>query len=176
VPLPAVQVYDQLAQIAAAGDRPFTLPDQRPFWQRLLSPQPPPHEQHCWRLLDLAEVRSLYKDAQKRETLFKQHNKVLRQLEEAAEAAAEREAAKRNKGFGFGFGSSSSTSSSTNGGPSGLEGGGGGNGSAAVGSKRSVRSSSLDDFLVVSEVLKPLGETPRDLLEDSYAIITREGR
>lgn len=172
MPLPVEQVYDQLAQIAAAGDRPFTLPDQRPFWQRLFSPQQPPHEQHCWRLLDLSEVRSLYKDAQKRETLFKQHSKVLRQLEGAAEAAAEREAAKRNKGFGFG-----SSSSSTSGGPSGPEGGGGGvSGSGVGGSKRSVRSSSLDDFLVVSEVLKPLGETPRDLLEDSYAIITREGR
>jgi hypothetical protein len=115
-------------------------------------------------------VRPLYKDAQKRETLFRAHKKVLRQLEAAAQAATEaKEAAKRSRGFGFGGGSKGS----------GAEGGEQGSDAAAAaagGARRSGKASSLDEFLAVSEVLKPLGETPRDLLEDSYAIIARDGR
>lgn len=173
-------MFDKLAVVAASGQQPFTLPDPRPFWQQLFNSQAP-YQGHTWRLLDLSEVRHLYKDAQKRETLFRQHRKAQRQLEAAAQAAAEREeAAKRSRGFGFGSARSSS-SSSTGSTPANGEGQGSSDAAAADGNagssgKKSVRASSLDDFMVVSEVLKPLGETPRDLLEDSYAIITRDGR
>lgn len=167
-------MFEQLARVAAAGEQPFTLPDPRPFWEKLFSPQPP-FQHHSWRLLDLSEVKAAYKDAQKRDTLFKQHRKAQRQLEAAAQAAADREAAKRKKGFGFGGNSSSSSSSSTEKAAESAAAGGGSGGVAAA-PKRSVRLSALDDFLLVSEVLKPLGETPRDLLEDSWAIITRDGR
>lgn len=170
-PLPVwLQVYTKLAAVAAGGYQPFTLPDQRPFWQRLWQPQQHQQDQ-AWRLLDLSEVRSLYKDAQKRETLFKQHKKAKQLLESAAAAAAEREeAARQSKRFSFLPGSSSSNSAAS------------GQGAEVSGSlsagppKRHLQSGSLSEFLLVGEVLKPLGETPRDLLEDSYAIITRDSR
>jgi hypothetical protein len=166
-----LQVYDRLALVAAGGPQPFTLPDQRPFWEKLFSSQNP-HQDYTFRLLDLAEVRRLYKDSQKRETLFREHKKVQRQLDAAAKAAAEREeAAKRSRGWGFG-----SSKGATEQGPDAAT----GSDSAAAGgsssSRRRVRATSLEEFLVVSEVLKPLGESPRDLLEDSYAIITRDSR
>lgn len=134
-----------------------------------------PHHTNC------LQVRQLYKDAQKRETLFKQHRKAQRQLEAAAKAAADREeAAKRSKGFGFGGRSASSNSNSGAAAAGGQEGSASedaaAGGSSSSGSKQRARASSLDEFMLVSEVLKPLGETPRDLLEDSYAIITRDGR
>jgi hypothetical protein len=158
-----LQVFDNLSVVAAGGQQAFTLPDPRPFWQQLFNSQAP-YQDHTWRVLDLSEVRHLYKDAQKRETLFRQHRKAQRQLDAAAQAAAEREeAAKRSRGFGFGRSSSSS----------GADGAAQANAAAA---RKNVRPSSLDEFLIVSEVLKPLGETPRDLLEDSYAIIARDGR
>lgn len=122
------------------------------------------------------QVRQLYKDAQKRETLFKQHRKAQRQLEAAAKAAADREeAAKRSKGFDFGFGGNSNSGAAAAGGQEGSASEDAAAGGSS-GSKQSGRASSLDEFMLVSEVLKPLGETPRDLLEDSYAIITRDGR
>lgn len=164
-----LQVYDRLAVVAAAGPQPFTLPDQRPFWEKLFDSQNP-HQDYSFRLLDLAEVRRLYKDAQKRETLFREHKKVQRQLDAAAKAAAEREeAAKRSRGWDIG--------SSKGAAEQGSDAATGGDLAAAGGSsRRRGRATSLEEFLVVSEVLKPLGESPRDLLEDSYAIITRDSR
>jgi hypothetical protein len=160
-----LQVFDVLAAVVAGGQQAFTLPDSRPFWQQLFNSQAP-YQDHTWQVLDLSEVRHLYKDAQKRETLFRQHRKAQRQLDAAAQAAAEREeAAKRSRGFSFGLSSSSSGT-----------GGAAQEAADAAAERKSVRPSSLHEFLIVSEVLKPLGETPRDLLEDSYAIITRDGR
>lgn len=132
-----------------------------------------PHHTNC------LQVRQLYKDAQKRETLFKQHRKAQRQLEAAAKTAADREeAAKRSRGFGFGGRSASSNSNSGAAAAGGQEGSASEDAAAgsSSGSKQSARASSLDEFMLVSEVLKPLGETPRYLLDDSYAIITRDGR
>jgi hypothetical protein len=163
-----LQVYDRLAVVAAGGPQPFTLPDQRPFWEKLFNAQSP-HQDYSYRLLDLAEVRRLYKDAQKRDTLFRELKKVQRQLDAAAKAAAEREeAAKRSRGWGFG--------SSKGAAGQGSDGATGGEAAAGGSSRRRGRATSLEEFLVVSEVLKPLGESPRDLLEDSYAIITRDSR
>jgi hypothetical protein len=135
-------VHSKLAAVAAAGEHPLPVPARRSFrlpWQ----PQPQPEELQLWRLLDLSEVRALYKDAQRRGTLFKQHAKVQQRLAEQQAAAAAGDGNMQQQQGGVG---------------------------------RRVVASRLEDFLVVSELLRGLGDTPKDLLEDSFALITRTER
>jgi hypothetical protein len=146
-----LQVHKKLAAVAAAGEQPLPLaarPGFRLPWQQ----QQQQEELQLWRLLDLSEVRALYKDAQRRGTLFKQHAKVQQRLAEQQLAAAvtptgsssvKQNAAEQQQQSGV----------DRRGGPT-----------------------RLDDFLVVSELLRGLGDTPKDLLEDSFALITRTER
>jgi hypothetical protein len=161
------QVYDRLAAMAAAGEQVLARPP-KPFWA--LTPpwaaKEDAQQQQFVRLLNLAELRRLYLDAQKRGTLFKQHKKAQQQVAAAADAAAARAAAASKRGWGFGGGSGSGSSAAAAGDAA-------ASAAAGSGSVRRGPASSLDDFLVAAELLKPLGEVPRDVLEDSFALITR---
>jgi hypothetical protein len=145
-----VQVHAKLAAVAAAGEQPLPLAARRGF--RLPWQQQQQEEQQLWRLLDLSEVRALYKDAQRRGSLFKQHAKVQHRLAEQQLAAAAKTPT----------GSSSVKTASEQQQQSGVD--------------RRMVPTRLDDFLVVSELLRGLGDTPKDLLEDSFALITRTER
>ncbi|KAF8073082.1 hypothetical protein HT031_000743 [Scenedesmus sp. PABB004] len=137
------QAYEQLAAVAAAGEQALPLPRRSWLpWQ-----QAPGEEAASWRLLDLAAVRSAYRDAQRRGTLFEAAARAAAALEAQAQAA---------------------------------QGSEGGAAAAPVGGAtpapawRRVAPSRLDDFLIVAELLRgTLGDTPRELLEDSFAVITR---
>uniref|UniRef100_A0A383VNH7 N-acetyltransferase domain-containing protein n=1 Tax=Tetradesmus obliquus TaxID=3088 RepID=A0A383VNH7_TETOB len=147
------QVHSKLAAVAAAGEQPLPAPARRGFrlpWQQ----QQPQQELQLWRLLDLSEVRPLYKDAQRRGTLFKQHAKVQKRLAEQQLAVA----------AAAGGSSVQNTSEQQQQQQQQQQPG-------AV--SRRVVPSRLDDFLVVSELLRGLGDTPKDLLQDSFALITR---
>jgi hypothetical protein len=146
-----LQVHAKLAAVAAAGEQSLPLAARRGL--RLPWQQPQQEEQQLWRLLDLSEVRALYKDAQRRGSLFKQHAKVQQRLAQQQQLAA---AAKTPTG------SSGVKNASEQQQQSGVD--------------RRVVPTRLDDFLVVSELLRGLGDTPKDLLEDSFALITRTER
>jgi hypothetical protein len=148
------QVHSRLAAVAAAGEQPLPVPARRGF--RLPWQQQQQEEQQLWRLLDLSEVRPLYKDAQRRGTLFKQHAKVQQRLAEQLSTAP----------AGGPGGSSLQDAPEQQQQQQQQQGGVG---------RRAV-ASRLDDFLVVSELLRGLGDTPKDLLEDSFALITRTER
>jgi hypothetical protein len=151
-----LQVHSKLAAVAAAGEQPLPLPARRGFrlpWQPQQQQQQQQEELQLWRLLDLSEVRALYKDAQRHGTLFKQHAKVQQRLAEQELAAA----------------AAAAGTSSVKSIPEQQQ-----QQQGVV--DRRVVPTRLDDFLVVAELLRGLGDTPKDLLEDSFALITRTGR
>lgn len=77
------QVYQRLAAVAAAGEQPMPLPVKRSLlpWQQQQS-----QVMHTWRLLDLTDIKLLYKDAQRHGTLHKQMKSSKQQLEHEAAA------------------------------------------------------------------------------------------
>lgn len=124
-------MYDRLAAVAAAGEQQLPVPAQRVFlpWQKQQQQQ-----QQTWRLLDLADVRQLYKDAQRKGWLHKQHAKI---KQEVAAYAAERLAASRSSS------SSSNSLDSSQGVRPGVD-------ASAADSYKRVIHTRLDDLLTVS--------------------------
>lgn len=149
-------MHSRLAAVAAAGEQPLPAPARRGFrlpWQQEQQQQ---GELQLWRLLDLSEVRALYKDAQRRGKLLKQHAKVQQRL---AEQQLTGTAAGAPTPAGGNCLQNTPEQQQLHGGIS-----------------RHAVTSRLDDFLVVTELLHGLGDTPKDLLEDSFALITRAER
>jgi hypothetical protein len=170
------QLYDHLAAIAAAGEQ-LVPPPPRPFWQ--FWPPAQPEQQLTYRLLDLTEVRRQYRDALKRGTLYRQHSKAKQQLAAAADAAAARAVEPKKGWFAGGTGAGGSREAAAagdSGSGSGSGAGGADGGAGPVGARRVRGRTALEEFLLVSEVLKPLGEGPRELLEDGFALVTRTQR
>eukprot|EP00775_Hariotina_reticulata_P010420 gene10420-10578_t len=157
--------YDTLAAVAAAGEQQFPLPTSSSpaFWQ---PSSPTPLAPATWRLLDLAEVKRLYKNAQKAGSLLKQHQKISQQLAADEQQVQQQQEAARQRapwafaGRGVQHGVSSSSSRAAD--------------LAPHTPIRPAVATRLDDFLMASELLKRLGDTPKDLLEDSFAMISRQ--
>jgi hypothetical protein len=116
--------------------------------------------------LDLAEVKRLYKDAQKAGSLLRQHQKISQQLAaDEQQVRQQQEAARQRAPWAFlGWGPQQDKGSST----------GSGADLAPHTPLAPAVATRLDDFLMVSELLKRLGDTPKDLLEDSFAVISRQ--
>eukprot|EP00879_Flechtneria_rotunda_P033029 GHRR01036547.1.p1 GENE.GHRR01036547.1~~GHRR01036547.1.p1 ORF type:complete len:334 (+),score=122.03 GHRR01036547.1:218-1219(+) len=156
-----VQVYGQLAKVATTGPQHLFVPSKQGWlpWHKV------PQEQQQWRLLDLSEVKHSYKDAQKRGMLLKLHSKVQHQLSGQLQAYSSSKSSSRTiMQTTVSAGQEQKQKQQKQ------------QVDGAASSRHTGATSALEDFLVVSELMGSLGDGPKDLLEDSYAAISRLDR